>query len=141
MSGDQGPPEDVGSVAEEAAKLLGALTGWAKDTAHDVNHAAGEHLATGAPECTYCPICRTVHAVRQLSPEVRDQLGTAATALLQAASGLIAAATQDTAARPGVEHIDLDDAEDAVGAEDDEDWTTGDWPDEPEDTDPEEGDR
>lgn len=149
MSGDQGPPDDVGSVAEEAAKLLGALTGWAKDTAQDVNHAAGEHLATGAPECTYCPICRTVHAVRQLSPEVRDQLGTAATALLQAASGLIAAATQDTAARPGVEHIDLDDdtgdtgnAGGAAGSEeDDEDWTTGDWPDAPEDTDPEEGDR
>ena len=32
---------------------------------------ANEHIATGGAECTYCPICRTVHVVRQASPEVR----------------------------------------------------------------------
>jgi hypothetical protein len=117
----------VGSVAEEAAKLLGALSEWAKDTAHDVNDAVDAHLATGARECTYCPICRTVHVVRGMSPEVRAQLATGATSLLQAAAGLLAAATPDQRARTGVQHIDLDD-----------DPTDGDWP---EDTEPEEGDR
>lgn len=131
---------EVGSVAEEAAKLLGALGDWAKDHGSGLGQGmadlAGqaarsvkdvdEHLATGAPECTYCPVCRTVHVLRETSPEVRAQLATAATALLQAASGLLATAVRDTPRGPsaGVERIDLDDGPD------------GDWPD-----DPEEGDR
>jgi hypothetical protein len=116
VSGEQGEP-GVGSVGEEAVKLLGALSGWAQDAAHGVE----DHLATGARECTYCPICRTVHAVRSLDPEVRSQLTTAATSLLNAAAGLLAASSRERGARQGVEHIDLDD--------------DGDWP---EDTDSEE---
>ena len=132
--------DEVGSVAEEAAKLLGALGDWAKDhgsgLGQGVADLAGqaarsvkdvdEHVATGAPECAYCPICRTVHVLRETSPEVRAQLATAATALLQAAAGLLATAVPDTRRGPGagVERIDLDDGPD------------GDWPD-----DPEEGDR
>lgn len=112
--------EPVGSVAEEAAKLFGALSGWARDL--------DDHVATGAAECSYCPICRTVHALRHTSPEVRTQLATAATALLQAASGLLATVAPEQPDRGGVEHIDLDD--------------TGDWPDDPDvETDPEEGER
>lgn len=109
MSGDREEPQ-VGTVAEEAVKLLGALSGWAKDATHDVD----AHLATGAAECTACPICRTVHAVREVSPEVKTQLASAATSLMQAAAGLMAAATPRPGAREGVEHIDLDD--------------DGDWP-------------
>jgi hypothetical protein len=135
MSQDDDPSttEPVGSVAEEAAKLLGALSGWAKDAIPDLE----THLDTGAAECTYCPICRGVHLVRELRPEVREQLATAATSALQALAGLLAAATSDgRGASGGVEHIDLDD--------------TGDWPDDPDvqpdvetdvKTDPEEGDR
>jgi hypothetical protein len=105
MSGDREEP-DVGSVAEEAVKLLGALSDWAKDAAGGVD----QHLATGAAECTYCPICRTVHAVRGLSPEVKTQLATAATTFLHAAAGLMASAGGGASARPsGVEHIGLDD--------------------------------
>jgi hypothetical protein len=121
--------EPVGSVAAEAVKLLGALADWAKDATPDLE----AHLATGAAECTYCPICRTVHLARELRPEVKDQLVTAASSALQALSGLLAAATPDGRRAPGgVEHIDLDDA--------------GDWPDdtdtEPDvQTDPEEDDR
>ncbi|MBZ5736766.1 hypothetical protein [Nocardioides mangrovi] len=96
-------------------KLLGALADWAKDTTHGID----AHIATGATECTLCPICRTVHAVRELSPEVKAQLATAATSLLNAAAGLLAAAVPDQGARSGVEHIDLDD--DAT-----------EWPEEPE---------
>jgi hypothetical protein len=109
-----GPHEEVGSVADEAAKLFGALSDWARDT--------NEHIATGAEECTYCPICRTVHVVRMASPEVRTHLAMAAANLMQAAAGILAAASSDDsragAARgEGVEHIDLDE---------------GDWPQEPE---------
>ena len=128
---DQQHP-DVGSVAEEAAKLFGALSEWARDQSTDwadgVSGIAGQaaatardvhdhldanlqaNLATGAPECRYCPVCRTVHVVRQLSPEVRAHLTTAASSLLQAAAGLMATQVPDQGARStGVEHIDLDD--------------------------------
>lgn len=126
MSDPQEPTgEPVGSVSEEAAKLFGALSGWARDQGTDVgqglaglaDHAASAarqvdgHLATGAPECTYCPVCRTVHVVRNASPEVRAQLVSAASSLLQAASGLLATTVPtDSAARP-VQRIDLDDAD------------------------------
>ena len=125
MTQDDGPStndgaggDPVGTVAQETVKLLGALSDWAKDATPDLE----AHLATGAAECTYCPICRTVHLARELRPEVKEQLATAATAALQAFTGLLAAATPDGRGAPsGVEHIDLDDTDD-----------TGDWPDEPE---------
>lgn len=111
----------VGSVGEEAVKLLGALQDWARDNATrqgaaGATAAAGmadrlaeinAHLATGGEDCTYCPVCQVIRAVRQTSPEVRAQLTTAASALLQAAAGMVEARTprrQD----PGVEKIDLD---------------------------------
>ncbi|MDR7253805.1 hypothetical protein J2X46_002795 [Nocardioides sp. BE266] len=116
------PGPEVGSLAEEAAKLFGALSGWARDqageageglsglaahaatTAHDLN----EHLATGSTECTVCPICRTVHAVRQLSPEVMTHLAAAATSLAQAAAAVMATPASREES-DGVEHIDLSD--------------------------------
>ena len=81
-----------------------------------------EHVATGAPECSYCPICRTVHVVRQASPEVRAQLALAASSLMQAAAGLLAAAVPQErrrGARWPVEHIDLDENPDADWPEED----------------------
>ena len=118
------PPEGVGSVGEEAAKLLGALSDWARDQGPDVgeglsglaSHAAAslqdvnEHLATGSAECTYCPVCRTVHAVRQTSPEVRAHLTQAASSLLHAAAGFLATLPPpDGPGRaPGMEKIHLD---------------------------------
>lgn len=120
-SGGPGDGDEIGSVAEEATKLLGAVADWARDhgsdlgagvaaladqaaaTAHDIN----AHIATDDAECRYCPICRTVHAVRTASPEVRAQLTTAASSFLQAAAGMLAAGQQGSAQRP-VERIDLD---------------------------------
>jgi len=119
----EGQPEGVGSVGEEAAKLLGALSDWARQQGPDVGpglgglasqaaaslHEINEHIATGSAECTYCPICRTVHAVRQTSPEVRAHLASAASSLLQAAAGVLASVPREPSARPsGVERIDLD---------------------------------
>ena len=134
---DPTPGDQVGSAAEEAAKLFTALGDWAKEhsgdvannlavgltaglaglaghaqaAAADANHNLEEHLATGAPECTYCPVCRTVHIVREASPEVVTHLTAAAASLMQAASAVLAAAAGSA---PGsrreatVEKIDLD---------------------------------
>lgn len=130
----QGPqdPHEVGSVGEEAAKLLGALGEWAKDSGGDVGaglgatlgglgglaagamHDLNEHIATGAPECTYCPVCRTVHVIRETSPEVKAHLASAASSFLQAVAGVLAtlpppgAGGQTTGTAGGFEKIDLD---------------------------------
>jgi len=118
---------EVGSVGEEAAKLLGALGDWAKTQSgghaenvmgmasglNDRLHDIDQHLATGAEECRYCPICRVVHVVRSASPEVRDNLLFAATALMQAAAAFLATQTPRREGPTGVEHIDLDDEEDS----------------------------
>jgi hypothetical protein len=125
-SGQDGrrPEDQIGNVSEEAVKLFGALSEWARDHGSDLGQGlagladqaaqaaqdVNDHLATGSAECTYCPVCRTVHAVRQASPEVRAHLATAASSLLQAAAGALATAVPtDAAGRTGsVERIDLD---------------------------------
>lgn len=125
MTGPQGE-EPVGSLGEEAAKLLGAVSEWAREQGTDLGEGvaamAGQaaavareldgHIATGDPECRYCPVCRSVHVVRHASPEVRAHLATAATSFMQAAVGMLAAATPADPGRhdrsSSVEHIDLD---------------------------------
>jgi hypothetical protein len=130
---EAGDAHEVGSLADEAAKLLGALSGWARDQAGEAGeglsglaaqaaasaHDLDEHLATGATECTVCPVCRAVHAVRQLSPEVTAHLTAAAASLAQAVGAVMATAPGRTGGGPdgsagpdepgGVEHIDLSD--------------------------------
>ncbi len=115
-------PEQVGSVGEEAAKLLGALSEWARDQGSDyagtATGAAGafahtvqdvnEHIATGGEDCRYCPVCQVIHVVRQTSPEVRTHLSVAASSLMQAAAGLLATNTANHSKAPPVEKIDLD---------------------------------
>jgi hypothetical protein len=128
--GQDGPEDmgDVGSVADEAAQLFGALSDWARDHRSDLGHGLSgvadqvsaaardvrDHVDTGAAECTYCPICRTVHLVREASPELRDQLTVAAASLMQAAAGLLATAARagEPAHPSGVERIDLDEGQD-----------------------------
>ena len=127
---DAGDPGDqVGSAAEEAAKLLGAVSEWAREHGSDVGTAFGgladqvsaaahdvdEHLATGE-DCRYCPLCRAVQVYRSASPEVREHLATAVTSLAQAATALLATAVPQQRGT-GVERIDL----------------TDDWPDDGED--------
>ena len=120
------PDESVGSVAEEAAKLLHALQDWAKESGSEYAGAAAsaaegaasavhridEHIATGSAECSYCPVCRVISAVRATSPEVRQHLTTAGTSLLHAAAGLLATTVPEPSKqrRDGpVEKIDLSD--------------------------------
>lgn len=116
--------DDVGSLAEEAAKFFGALSDVAKETGSETAHGLGamaghaadaarglsDGVATGAAECQWCPVCRVVHAVRETSPEVKEHLAVAAASLMQALAGVLA--THVPQAKPdrggGVEHIDLD---------------------------------
>ena len=113
--------QPVGSVGEEAAKLFGALSDWARDQggeyAGSATGAAGafanavkdvkDHVATGSDDCRYCPVCQVIHVVRQTNPEVRTHLAVAASSLMQAAAGVLATHVPDRQSAP-VEKIDLD---------------------------------
>ncbi len=121
-----GSHEPVGSVGDEAAKLLGALSDWAKDQGTDyAGTAAGaagtfaaavqdvsEHIATDGEDCRYCPVCQVIHVFRQTSPEVRAHLSLAASSLMHAAAGLLATNTSQHERPSPVEKIDLDSAAD-----------------------------
>ena len=137
MSREQEP---VGSLGVEAAKLLAALQDWAKDSGGEYVEAAtaaasgaatglhdlDEHLATGGPDCCYCPVCRVISAVRGTSPEVKAHLRLAATSLVDAAAGMLATHTGTSGAQEAgrrgspVEKIDLDPQGD--GTDDDNEW-------------------
>ena len=126
MSDEQtsgGPKDPVGSVAEEAAQLFAALAGMARErggeyagaaagaagAASEALHNLNDHIATGSAECTYCPVCQVIHAVRSTSPEVKAHLVTAAHSLVQAASGVLAThLPQDGSAGSPGEKINLD---------------------------------
>lgn len=139
----------VGSLGEEAVRLLGSFAGWAGQHGAEMHHGVedmasqacegaqaladgfDEHLATGAAECTWCPLCRTVHAVRELSPEVKAHLVSAASSLVKASAALLATVVPDQGAprhdaatrsgqskphsdQPRVQHIDIDDPDSAT---------------------------
>ncbi|QSR31744.1 hypothetical protein CFI00_14765 [Nocardioides sp. S5] len=120
---EPGDPYEVGSLGEEAAKLFGALSGWAREHVGDAGeglsgfaaHAAAtvhdldDHLSTGSAKCTVCPLCRTVHAVRRLSPEVKGHLSGAAESLAHAAAAFMATVENQQPSAADVQHIDLDD--------------------------------
>jgi hypothetical protein len=108
--GEAGPGdssrEPLGSVGEEAAKLFTALQDWARESAAGEEHS---HTREHGGDCAWCPVCRGAALVRQTSPEVKAHLTVAASSLLQAAAGLLAAAQPPGAPDPGVQKIDLDD--------------------------------
>lgn len=124
-------PFDIGSVAEEAAKLVDALSEWAKDSGAAATGAAGAvaglaDLArdieghVGGENCTYCPLCRLVGIVRATSPEVKGHLATATTALFRAAASAMATHPPDASGprRQGVERIDLEEPDGSSSQED-----------------------
>lgn len=97
----------VGSAAEEAARLFAAVEDWVRDRA---GHAVdGEHLATGAPECTVCPLCQGVSLLRQVKPETVEHLLDAAASVVAALRSAVAAPPPDDPHRGGVrvERIDV----------------------------------
>jgi hypothetical protein len=71
--------EQPGYVLEEAVKLFVAMGRRMGDTGRTVRRddvwsraTREEHprIATGAPECKYCPICRTIAASRESGTDV-----------------------------------------------------------------------
>ncbi|MFW5474816.1 hypothetical protein ACOCJ5_16015 [Knoellia sp. CPCC 206450] len=97
----------VGSVAEEATRLLEALGRPAATSSDASDHPADEHVHVGmgdAESCTWCPVCRSVTALRAVSPETLTRLAdlatTAATLLGELAARHTEGSDAGTASRP-----------------------------------------
>lgn len=101
--GRSGPAQEpVGSLVEEAAKLLEAL----REQSHQQASGAGgfadgvsalwrdlnEHLANGE-NCRYCPVCQLIGVLRE--PEVRSHLTSAAGSLTAALASALATRVPD----------------------------------------------
>jgi hypothetical protein len=122
--------EPVGSLAEEAAKLIAAVQGWAADqagersssddaahtahTAHTGHTGQTDDAGRVPAECRWCPLCQLVRAAKATSPEVREHLTAAALSLALAFKGLMEAGdgpaqqTDPSERSDPVEKIDLD---------------------------------
>ena len=91
-----------GPLGEEAARLVEALTEWARGQGEDVP------IATGSAECRLCPVCQLLTLMRHARPETFAHLMDA-TAALAAAARTVVEAHHHGAGSTGVERIDLDD--------------------------------
>jgi hypothetical protein len=93
--------ETVGSAAEEAARLFGAVQDWARAR---FDH---EHLATGSAECQVCPVCQGIAALRQVRPETVEHLLDAAASLVAALKSTMPPPSSDFPRESRVQHIDV----------------------------------
>lgn len=117
---DSSPPHagPVGTLAEEALKLIGTLAAGA-DHAPNGHRAADAATDTGhGPDCTYCPVCQLIGYVRHTSPETRRHLNASVESLTLAVRGIIEAVAShpprtktNTRRDAGVENIDLSEDE------------------------------
>lgn len=90
--------DQSGYVLEEAARLFETLRRMrtsgraaADDVWAQATREPAPGFATGAPECRYCPICRTVAAARSGGPDVADHMFHAGMALMGALRETVAA--------------------------------------------------
>ncbi len=95
-----------GSAAEEAARLVDAIGQWlaARSAARppgpiDLSHLE-THVATGAAECTFCPLCQLISLVRSSSPELTHRLDEAMEALLALARTALDGLERQRAGKP-----------------------------------------
>ena len=95
---------DLGSLGDEASKLLDAVQDWAR---RSFGESEGESvpIATGSPECQWCPICQLVTVVRGERPEITEKIVTAGEALLAVLRSAFAPAPGPA---PSVQRIDLE---------------------------------
>ncbi len=92
---------ETGPLGEEAARLLAAAQEWLHRTVLDPSTA---RVATGSPECCWCPLCQLVAAARGNRPELAERLATglaAMTELQGALAGLLRSASEAAAAGQG----------------------------------------
>ena len=93
--------EQVGTAAEEAARLLSAVQDWAR-TRFD-----SEHLATGGAECQICPVCQAIALLRHVKPETAEHLLDAAASFVAALKSAVASPGPAGGSSSRVQPIDI----------------------------------
>ena len=73
--------DPLGSAAAEATRFVAALTDL-------VSGPAAEHLATGAPECQVCPLCRAIALLRDADPAAVGRVTDSVVAVVTGAAAL-----------------------------------------------------
>ena len=103
MTGPGGP--QVGSAAQEAARLFAAVEDWARTRGAS---AVGDHAAPGATTCGVCPVCTGIALLRDVRPETVEHLLDAAASVVAAVrSAVVAPPSAEPTRSGGVEHIDV----------------------------------
>jgi len=89
------PSKDpIGSVAEEAWKLVHALTNHRMDDAGDApTESEAEHHHDHPTTCQWCPVCRLINVIRD-NPEAVENVTASAAAFAQSVKSLLDAATK-----------------------------------------------
>lgn len=85
---------ETGPLGEETARLLAAAQEWLHRT---VLNPATARVATGSPECCWCPLCQLAVAARGDRPELAERLAaglSAMTELQGALAGLLRSVTE-----------------------------------------------
>jgi hypothetical protein len=99
-----------GPLADEALRLVEALSDWARGHAGDLPGSLSQHIG-GTPECTICPLCQAIGLLRHTKPETFAHLVEASAAMTAALRSIVDNAHTQRG-RSGVERIDLDDDRD-----------------------------
>jgi hypothetical protein len=96
-----------GPLADEAVRLVEALSEWARGHAGDLPGAVSSHVG-GSVECRLCPFCQALSLLRQARPETFVHLLEASTALTAALRSIVDGIGEGRHQQSGVERIDLD---------------------------------
>ena len=102
-----GPGEpQLGSAAQEAARLFAAVEDWARTRGEA---GAADHTGPSGSTCGVCPVCSGIALLRDVRPETVEHLLDAAASVVAAVrSAVVPPAGPAEPGRPGgVEHIDV----------------------------------
>jgi hypothetical protein len=96
-----------GPLAEEAARLVEAISEWARGAVGDVSMPT----MGGGAECQVCPVCQLLALVRRTQPETFGHLADASASLVAAMRTIVERHDHGAQRGSGVERINLDDRE------------------------------
>jgi hypothetical protein len=111
-----GSRSEPAAIGEEAAKLLAAAQDWFH---RNLEEPSTRKIATGAPECAWCPLCQLIAALRGEQPQLTEKFietQSAVSGLLHALADAVSSAgstDRRPSGGPRVHKIDLGPADES----------------------------